>query len=433
MNMVDPLSIASVAAGLLTLGIQVTQYLVAFYSVYKDQDTDLAKITKNFENLQGIFRSLQTTVQDYQSRADAEELLQQVDQATQRCQDIIAELKIECEKFQKFPVTGWKGHVQVAGRRAAYPFRKSTLQKLEEDVGEIRENLSFALNVLQLKHHSQVHYDISELKSELNSRLERINNNQIFSMIRVWLMAPDAYNDQKAMLEKRHPRTGLWFVHSHYFTNWLVECNSFLWINGFAGCGKSVLCSTAIQQTFRKTEHAHGVGIGFFYFSFNDESKQNDQGMLRALLLQLSAQLPDGDIYLEELYKVSQRETPTAGVLLDSLRSVISRFREVFILLDALDESPRDYEREDVLRGIETIRKWGLPSLHLLVTSRNDLDIRESLNPSPDQVLWMKNPEIDRDIARFVSNQLNDDPKLQRWKALHSDIQAKLTQRAQGG
>ena len=33
------------------------------------------------------------------------------------------------------------------------------------------------------------------------------------------------------------------------------------------------------------------VGITFFYFTFNDESKQEVSGILRALLLQLSSQL----------------------------------------------------------------------------------------------------------------------------------------------
>ena len=37
----------------------------------------------------------------------------------------------------------------------AYPFRRSTLQKLDEDIGEIRYNLSLALDVLQLNDHKR--------------------------------------------------------------------------------------------------------------------------------------------------------------------------------------------------------------------------------------------------------------------------------------
>jgi ankyrin repeat domain-containing protein 50 len=426
--MADPLSIASGIAGLLSLGFQVTQSLVAFYSAYKDQDADLSKITRNLENLQGIFQSLDVALRDCQIRSDAQELFQELEKATKRCDDIIKELQVECQKFQKDSVTGFKGRIQVAGRRAAYPFRRSTLQKLEEDTGEIREILSFALDVLQLKGHNQIQDDISELKL----LIERTNAHHLSLAIHAWLKAPGAFSDHNAACAKRHQLTGLWFINSHHFTNWLMERNSFLWLNGFAGCGKSVLCSTIIQHTFREMKQRNGVGIAFFYFSFTDESKQDDDGMLRALLLQLSGQLQDGQKDLEKLYALYQLRTPPVYVLLELLQQFLGQFCDSYIVLDALDESPRDYKRGGVLRAIQEIRNWSLPSVHILVTSRNELDILESLRPSSEQNLLMKNVEIDSDIAEFVSYQLRNDQKLQRWKSRHGEIQAILTTRAQG-
>ncbi|BDD62495.1 hypothetical protein MAP00_007463 [Monascus purpureus] len=422
------LSIASGIVGLLSLGIQVTQSLISFYSAYKDQDGDLAKITQNFEDLQGIFQSLESAVQDRQSQGDMDEVLKEVDKAMQGCHEIIEELQKECQKLHTDLGLSLKGHIQVAGRRAAYPFRKSTLQKLKEDVSEICESLSLALNVLQLKSYNQTQYELLELKS----LLERINTSQFFSMIRNWLMAPDAFIDHNAIYAKRHPSTGLWFINSHHFTDWLVEHNSFLWINGVPGCGKSFLCSTTIEHTFHEIKDKHEVGIAFFYFSFTDKMKQSSYGMLCALLLQLSVQLQDGEKDLEQLHRLYKLGTPPVGALLDSLRSVLCRFHEAFILLDALDESPQDCGREGVLEAIETIRKWDLPGLHLLVTSRDLLDISQSLNPSHGQAISMKNPGVNRDIAIFVSDQLKEDQQLQRWKARHSDIQEQLTQHAQG-
>jgi hypothetical protein len=65
--MAEPLSIASGIAGLLSLAIQVTQSLVNFYTAYKDQDTDLAKLTQNLDNLQSIFRALDIAVEERRS------------------------------------------------------------------------------------------------------------------------------------------------------------------------------------------------------------------------------------------------------------------------------------------------------------------------------------------------------------------------------
>ncbi|KAJ5605614.1 hypothetical protein N7510_008395 [Penicillium lagena] len=427
--MSDPLSIAAGIAGFLSLGIQVTQTLVDFYSVYKSQDKDIAKIAQNIENLQSAFRSLGIAIQQRQSQPNAEGLLQEVRKATNRCHEIIEELQAECQKFSAdATITGLKGRFQVAGRRAAYPFRKSTIQKIEEDIGEIRENLSFALNVLQFKNHNRIEDEISTVRS----LLERTKSSQISITIRSWLQAPDPSVNHNAISKKHHPDTGLWFINSYQFANWLQERSSFLWLNGFAGCGKSVLCSVAIQTTFRETKHRNKVGIAFFYFSFTDDSKQDEQGMLRALLLQLSVQLQDGEKELEQLRLLSKSSTPSVEALLQTLRKFLERFQDSYILLDALDECPQDNGREGVLRAIEAIRDWSIPTTHLLVTSREQSDIRRSLNPSSNHDISMKNSGIDRDIAGFVSYQLENDPKLQRWKVRYSEIQTKLTQGAQG-
>ncbi|OQD66307.1 hypothetical protein PENDEC_c049G03279 [Penicillium decumbens] len=119
--MADPLAVASGIAGLLSLGIQVTQSLVSFYTTYKDQDADLAKVTQNLDNLQNIFRALDIGVEERRSQTDTLDLLQEIEKAS------------EYKKFHKDSAAGLKDRVKVAGRRAAYPFRKSTLQKLEED------------------------------------------------------------------------------------------------------------------------------------------------------------------------------------------------------------------------------------------------------------------------------------------------------------
>ena len=426
--MSDPFSIAAGIAGFLSLGIQVTQTLVDFYSVYKTQDADVAKITQNMENLQSSFRTLENAIQQRQSQPNAEELLQEVDKAAQRCNEIIQELQTVCQKLYTKSGSCTKSRLQVAGRRATYPFRRSTIQKIEEDVCDIRENLLFALNVLQFKSHKQIEDEISAVRS----LLERTNSSQISFTIRAWLQAPDAAVNHNAVYAKHHPKTGLWFTDSHQFANWLVERSSFLWLNGFAGCGKSVLCSSIIQHIFRGMKHRSEVGIAFYYFTFSDESKQDAHGMLRTLLLQLSVQFQDGERGLEQLRTLSKSSTLSKETLLQTLRKFLEKFQDSYVLLDALDECPRENGREEVLGVIQEIRNWRLPSVHLLVTSRDLLDIRRSLNPSYDCDLSMNNSGIDKDILDFVSYQLENDTKLQRWKVRHGEIQNKLTQDARG-
>jgi ankyrin repeat domain-containing protein 50 len=98
------------------------------------------------------------------------------------------------------------------------------------------------------------------------------------------------------------------------------------------------------------------MGIAFFYFTFNDESKQDESAMIRALLLQLSGQSSDSS------YSTG---IPPAIVLIAHLRHLSQKFGQVYILPGALDESPRYGQRDQVLNAIETMRKWLLPGLHL--------------------------------------------------------------------
>ncbi len=118
------------------------------------------------------------------------------------------------------------------------------------------------------------------------------------------------------------------------------------------------------------------MGIAFFYFTFNDEFKQDEPAMLRALLLQLSGQLSGSQTDLARLRDSYSTGIPPAAVLTAHLRHLIQKFDQVYILLDALDESPRYGQRDQV------------------VTSRDEPDIRESLNPARNEEVIMKNAEI---------------------------------------
>ena len=426
-SMSDPLSIAAGAAGLISLGIQVTQSLVDFYNAYRNRDSDLIHTTARLESLLSIFQSLEQTLSDRKFQADERGLINNIEASIQNCDELIQELQDECQKFTQTS-SGIKTAVRVAGRRVTYPFRQSTLQKLDEDINEIRTNLSSALDVLQLKDNQRIQDDVTEIKV----LVDLVRNSQISSNLRDWLKAPDATINHNAACAKKHPGTGAWLVNGAEFSTWLKEENSFMWVNGFAGSGKSVLCSTAIQSAFRHRSSNSRVGIAFFYFTFNDESKQDLSAMLRALLLQLSSQLQDGHLDLTRLQDSYKISTPPSPVMIQYLRRLIQRFHEVYIMLDALDESPRNGSREDVLDAIEEIREWNLQGLHLFITSRDMSDIRDSLNPSVCQQVTMQNEGINKDIADFVSGLLGTDRRLRKWLPYRDKIQETLTKRAQG-
>ena len=425
--MADPLSVTAGVAGLVSLGIQVTRSLVDFYTSYRDQGSDLARMTERLEYLLDIFQSLEKTLLDRHFQADERSLIKNIETSIQDCDELIQELQEQCQKFSKTS-NGIKAAVRLAGRRATYPFRRSTLQKLDEDIDEIRANLSSALDVLQLKYNNRTQDDIAEIKV----LLDLVRTDQVSSNLRDWLKAPDAKVDHNAACVKRQPGTGMWLVKSPGFSRWLTEGNSIMWLNGFAGSGKSVLCSTATQFALRHRESDPNVGIAFFYFTFNDESKQDESAMLRALLLQLSSQLHDGYADLTQLHDSYEAGIPSSLVIIEYLRRLVQRFHHVYIVLDALDESPRNGPREHVLEMLEAMRKWGIQGLHLFLTSRDEPDIRESLDLAIHQQVVMEGAGIDKDIADFISGRLDADRRLRKWLPHRDKIQETLAARAKG-
>ncbi|CAI7598480.1 unnamed protein product [Penicillium manginii] len=307
--MSDPLSIAASVAGLLSLGIQVSESFLKFYAAYK---------IRKLEGILTVFRSLQATLKAREFYPEEGQLVQSIEDSIKDCNEIIQELAEESKKYIKIPDGGTRDKIRTATRRVAYPFRASTLSKLEEDIHDIHINLWFALHVLNQGDQKAVYDDLISVKSLLTS-LQVI---QVSSAIRGWLKAPDATVNHHSACAKRRAETGMWFIDGQHYSDWLEQDNSFLWLNGFAGCGKL------------KAD----IGVDFFYFTFSDQFKQDESAMAKALLLQLAGQREECEDELEALYQSCQSGTPRIDALLASLQKMFQNFVHVYILLDALDE-----------------------------------------------------------------------------------------------
>lgn len=426
--MADPLSTAGSVIGIISLGIQVVQSIYKYYSAAKDQHSDIARTLRKLEDLQSLLERLNTHLSDRKFRSSEKPLLQNIESAIQLCEESIDELGQEVRKFEKTPTDSARAAIKGAVRRLAYPFRESTLLKLHEDIDYLISQLSLTLSLLQQQTIDLVQDEIENTNAILNL----IRTSQVSSEIRAWLNAPDATFNFTEACAKKHPGTGTWFVNGTEFTSWLEEPNSFLWLKGFAGCGKTVLSSTAIQHTLRHRRSNRCIGLCFFFFSFNDDSKQDASAMLRALILQLSDQLDYVPSALQRIYDLRKKHNipPSTADLLRCFRQILHLFQNVYVILDALDESPRETSRFDLLETLKEIRAWSELGLHILVTSRDEVDIREGIEAVEHTTILMKHQGIDDDIASYVSQHLQR--RLKRWHDHHSLIKKVLTEKAHG-
>ncbi|ROT36610.1 hypothetical protein SODALDRAFT_223537 [Sodiomyces alkalinus F11] len=430
--MSDPLSVAGSIVGVVSLGITASQGLINYYEAFRGQQSAIDHTTRKLAHLRDFLDDLRRQLDARNSQHEDDDLLSSVRSSVEDCAAAIYGLKDELNKFDKTFRPGTMAGLLAAGRRVAYPFRERTLQRLNEDVDDVISCLSFAVQVLQQSDIGNIQRGIADIQVSIDDNralLDLVRGSQVSSEIRAWLKAPDASINFNEILKRKHPGTGSWFTEGPDFTTWLTKPNSFLWLAGFAGCGKSVLASTTIHSVFQHRRGHPRIGVAFFFFTFNDESKQDASAMLRALVLQLSSQLGHGHTHLSGLYDAYRHATPPESALLECLHDVIRDFNDVYIVLDALDESPRQKHRGTLLDILADLRK-DEPGLHLLVSSRDEVDIREGLKALPEETIKLKNEFIDRDIASFISQYLQQ--RLQRWAEFHDKIETALTTGAKG-
>ena len=192
------------------------------------------------------------------------------------------------------------------------------------------------------------------------------------------------------------------------------------------GCGKTVLSSTTVQDLCEHCQSHASHTLAFFYFESNVIFGQHRTSFIRSLLSQLSRQNEAGLLKLKDLYFACDqgRSQPTDDTLLLTLRSMFQISTATYILLDALDESRN---RSRLLDIIQRVHYWEIDSVHLLVTSRCETDIKKILEPLAysDQIIELKPSFINDDVNKYIEHSISTNQNLSRWRR-RPDIQRKI-------
>jgi len=182
--------------------------------------------------------------------------------------------------------------------------------------------------------------------------------------------------------------------------------------------------------------------MAYFYCDFRDENKQSHRNILLSILSQLSAQ---SDLCLDTLslaYTEHDKGTRKSsdGTLINCLKETLSHQsqRPFYLIVDALDECPNNYgmpsPREQVLDLVKVLVGLSLLNLHICVTSRPEIDIRDVLEPLTSLRVSLHDQTGQReDIIEYVSSVVYSDTKMRRWREDDKRLVVKtLSERADG-
>lgn len=97
----DPLSIAASAVGILSLGLQSTEYLYRFYTACRDREKDLATVIKQLDQLLRTLQNIEQVVCTRRWRSGEAAIIQSIEESITHCQDTVQDLQVHVARIQK--------------------------------------------------------------------------------------------------------------------------------------------------------------------------------------------------------------------------------------------------------------------------------------------------------------------------------------------
>jgi len=172
--------------------------------------------------------------------------------------------------------------------------------------------------------------------------------------------------------------------------------------------------------------------MAYFYFDFKDKGRRGYDDLIRSFNKQFSGYFPKLPDTLNKLYSDhgNGKRQPGKDSLMATLKSMFDNFGNAYIIIDALDECP---DRSKVLSVIKQILEWEIAGLHVLATSRTELDIEEELAPLTQYLVDAHSTLVDTDIRIYICQKLQTAPRLKKWpKNVQNEIESALMGGAHG-
>jgi len=263
--------------------------------------------------------------------------------------------------------------------------------------------------------------DGREAKQQTASYVDEAKREQLRQDIHKWLSPPDPSINHNTACSVQYQVAASWFFDGGIYNEW-KSSPSFLWVHGKPGSGKSILCSAIIENVMALRK-AGSASMAYFYCDFRDENKQSHRNILLSILSQLSAQSNLCFDTLSRVYTEHDKGTRKPGddTLISCLKETLShQSQHFYLIVDALDECPNNSgmpsPREQILDLVKDLVELCLPNLHICVTSRPEIDIKDVIEPLTSLRVSLHDQTGQRnDIIEYVSSVVYSDTKMRKW------------------
>ena len=411
------MDVATSVITLVTTAATICDTLRKYYSNVKDAKSDIDFLCNEIFALQKVLeKTAQLVDNPNASKFSTLALLNKENGPAEKCATRLAEIQSKLHP-QGMSRTGW--------RALSWPFKSANVK---ENVGELEKYKSafmLALSADQATMIVSIDSGVTSLREDLAmARLDDVEEKQrdrleaVRKQVIEWLSTTDPSINHLEQRRKHQPTTGDWFVQGKDLADWHETPDSFVWLYGTSGCGKTMLTSTIIEHikdNYLQPERA----LGYYYIDFNDPQKRKVDSFVASIISQLCSQLSFLPERVRDLWLDCHegRQRPLLKKLMQELSCLLTDFTEVFLVVDALDECPEDKgERETLLQIITEIHTWQAKQLHLLATSRQQTDIEVMLQPLlTAKAISIRDEQVNADVKILVSHEVGNIAKKNRW------------------
>lgn len=285
----------------------------------------------------------------------------------------------------------------------------------------------------------QMAYSLKSAENKHEERQKEKDQKETREKILKWLHHPDPAENHNVACHARNKtvKTGRWLLDGDAFKKFRETPRSLLFLHGDSGCGKTVLCSTIIEE-LRALASQDTQIVAFWYYSKNDKQRTSLDNLVRALISQIVLSSSPAPLALVEFWRPKERETPKTSDLIQILQKILTEGanREIYIVVDALDES-EEAEREELMEMIRNLLSLETVDIRILVTTRTNTAQVENDFEEQELTRLYKIPvdrrNVNLDILAHVTERLQNDKILKAWPEKERDkVKNTLVEKAAG-
>ncbi|TEY71675.1 hypothetical protein BOTCAL_0088g00070 [Botryotinia calthae] len=402
----DGLSAAASIIAVVQLAQAVGGVLMEYYEGVKGARDDIQRLYNSIKNLESVLKSVDDLPRTLSINIQA--LLENKTGTLSLCKAELDGIKKELDTFSK-----QQNHIGKL-KSLIWPFKKKGVDKHVHFIDKHKHDLMLSFGVENL-HISLRHHDIlGDIQREIRAAQGDKERSQIIEWIAKSL--PDPSTEHNIAREKFQEGTGSWLIDGDHLKTWSKTNNSFLWLNGGAGAGKSILCSTVIEHIQQQFKQELNVIVTYWYIKFDNSTTQSISNIIRSWIRDICSNRRDTPQTLKDAYAHCNhgQQQPTIKKLREILKSVMTGLQDVYLIVDALDEYPKT-ERDSLLDTLKEIHNWQIGPIHIFVTSRLEDDIRFHLTDMSEQnvsdncqSIRLQGSNVTEVIKKFLSNQISN-------------------------